>query len=69
VIRALAAERRTMVIVTHEMGFARDVATASFLWTAGVIVEQGGSAQIIDNSAKRADKGLSGEVRPVSVSA
>lgn len=35
-IRQLAQERRTMVIVTHEMSFARDVATALFLWIRGV---------------------------------
>jgi cystine transport system ATP-binding protein len=35
-IRQLAQERRTMVIVTHEMSFARDVGTALFLWIRGV---------------------------------
>jgi len=40
-IRALAQEQRTMVIVTHEMSFARDVANRVVFIDKGVIVEQG----------------------------
>ncbi|AMZ73210.1 MULTISPECIES: L-cystine ABC transporter ATP-binding protein TcyN [Pseudomonas] len=40
-IRDLAEEKRTMVIVTHEMGFARDVANRVVFFDKGVIVEQG----------------------------
>lgn len=40
-IRALAEEKRTMVIVTHEMSFARDVANWVIFIDKGVIVEQG----------------------------
>ncbi|WP_263139696.1 L-cystine ABC transporter ATP-binding protein TcyN [Pseudomonas sp. RIT-PI-AD] len=40
-IRDLAREKRTMVIVTHEMGFARDVADRAIFIDQGVIVEQG----------------------------
>ncbi|MFS2220945.1 L-cystine ABC transporter ATP-binding protein TcyN [Pantoea sp. B65] len=40
-IRALAQERRTMVIVTHEMSFARDVADRAIFMDHGRIVEQG----------------------------
>ncbi|RMO06627.1 putative amino-acid ABC transporter ATP-binding protein YecC [Pseudomonas cichorii] len=40
-IRALAEENRTMVIVTHEMSFARDVANRVIFIDKGVIVEQG----------------------------
>jgi cystine transport system ATP-binding protein len=40
-IRSLAEERRTMVIVTHEMQFARDVADRAIFMDGGVIVEQG----------------------------
>ncbi|CDF82911.1 Uncharacterized amino-acid ABC transporter ATP-binding protein YecC [Pseudomonas knackmussii B13] len=40
-IRGLAQERRTMVIVTHEMSFARDVANRAIFIDKGVIVEQG----------------------------
>jgi cystine transport system ATP-binding protein len=42
-IRALAAEHRTMVIVTHEMTFARDVADRAIFMDGGNIVEQGPS--------------------------
>jgi len=41
VIRALAEEKRTMVIVTHEMAFARDVADRVIFMDGGQIVEQG----------------------------
>ncbi|WAG79310.1 L-cystine ABC transporter ATP-binding protein YecC [Metapseudomonas furukawaii] len=40
-IRGLAEERRTMVIVTHEMSFAREVANRAIFIDKGVIVEQG----------------------------
>jgi len=49
VIRALAAEKMTMVVVTHEMGFARDVADRGMLIDAGVIVEEGNARELIDN--------------------
>lgn len=40
-IRGLAEEKRTMIIVTHEMSFARDVANRVIFFDKGVIVEQG----------------------------
>ncbi len=40
VIRALAEERRTMLVVTHEMGFARDVASQVWFMDQGQIVER-----------------------------
>jgi cystine transport system ATP-binding protein len=43
VIRDLAAEHRTMIIVTHEMAFAREVADRTIFMDGGVIVEQGPS--------------------------
>ena len=48
VIRELAQEHMTMVIVTHEMTFARDVADHIVFMDGGVIVEQGASEQVID---------------------
>lgn len=42
-IRDLAAEHRTMIIVTHEMAFAREVADRTVFMDAGLIVEQGPS--------------------------
>ena len=47
VIRQLADEHMTMVIVTHEMAFARDVADTAVFMDGGVIVEQGPAAEVI----------------------
>ena len=49
VIRNLAAEHMTMVIVTHEMSFARDVADHIIFMDDGVIVEQGSPEEVINN--------------------
>lgn len=48
-IRALALERRTMVIVTHEMSFARDVADRAIFMDEGRIVEQGPAKELFSN--------------------
>ena len=48
VIRDLAAEHMTMVIVTHEMKFARDVADHIIFMDKGVIVEEGTAEQVIE---------------------
>ncbi len=45
-IRQLAQEKRTMVIVTHEMSFARDVADRAIFMDQGRIVEQGPAKQL-----------------------
>ena len=44
-MRALAAERMTMIVVTHEMAFAREAATNVIFMENGVIVEQGSPAE------------------------
>jgi len=49
VIKDLAAEHMTMVIVTHEMSFARDVADHIIFMDGGVIVEEGTPDQVINN--------------------
>jgi len=49
VIRALAEEHMTMVIVTHEMNFARDVSDHVIFMDGGVIVEQGLATDVIGN--------------------
>lgn len=49
VIRGLAEEHMTMVIVTHEMNFARDVADTIVFMDRGLIVEQGPAADVIGN--------------------
>lgn len=49
VIRGLAQQHTTMIIVTHEMAFARDVADQVIFMDGGVIVEQGSAREVIDN--------------------
>ena len=49
VIRSLAEKKTTMIIVTHEMDFARDVADQIIFMDEGYIVEQRTPAQVIDN--------------------
>ena len=49
VIRSLAEQHTTMVIVTHEMAFARDVADQVIFMDGGVIVEQGPAREVIDH--------------------
>ena len=48
VIRGLAEQKTTMIIVTHEMAFARDVADQVIFMDGGVIVEQGDARQVIE---------------------
>ena len=52
VIRDLAAQHMTMVIVTHEMAFARDVSDHVIFMDGGVIVEQGNPYNIINNPSQ-----------------
>ena len=49
VIRSLAERHMTMIIVTHEMAFARDVADRVIFMDGGVIVEQGPAHEVIEN--------------------
>ena len=49
VIRELAEQRTTRIIVTHEMAFARDVADQVIFMDGGVIVEQGDAHQVIEH--------------------
>lgn len=49
VIRGLAEQHTTMIIVTHEMAFARDVADQVIFMDGGVIVEQGPAREVIDH--------------------
>jgi polar amino acid transport system ATP-binding protein len=49
VMRELASEGMTMIVVTHEMGFAREVGDNVVFMDGGVIVEQGRPAQILDS--------------------
>ncbi|MGV9865311.1 amino acid ABC transporter ATP-binding protein [Rhodococcus koreensis] len=49
VIKQLARDGATLVIVTHEVGFAREVADTAVFMDGGVVVEQGPPAQVIDD--------------------
>ncbi|MDI9936596.1 amino acid ABC transporter ATP-binding protein [Rhodococcus opacus] len=49
VIKQLARDGATLVIVTHEVGFAREVADTAVFMDAGVVVEQGPPSQVLDN--------------------
>ena len=56
VIRSLADQKTTMIIVTHEMAFARDVADQVIFMDGGVIVEQGPAQQVIDHPVQERTK-------------
>ena len=56
VIRNLADQNTTMIIVTHEMAFARDVADKVIFMDGGVIVEQGDPKQVIDHPQEERTK-------------
>ena len=49
VMKELAAEGMTMVVVTHEMGFAREVGSRILFMDEGRIVEQGTPSEVFDN--------------------
>jgi polar amino acid transport system ATP-binding protein len=49
VMKELARQGMTMVVVTHEMGFARDVADRVLFMADGVVVEQGSPEEIFSN--------------------
>ncbi len=56
VIRGLADKKTTMVIVTHEMAFARDVADQIIFMDGGIVVEQGPARQVIDHPQEERTK-------------
>ena len=56
VIRELAEEKMTMVIVTHEMSFARDVADRIIFMDGGVIVEEGPAYELVSNPKQERTK-------------
>ena len=56
VIRSLADQKTTMIIVTHEMAFARDVADQIIFMDGGVIVEQGDPHQVIEHPREERTK-------------
>ncbi len=56
VIRTLAEQKTTMVIVTHEMAFARDAADQVIFMDRGVIVERGSARQVIESPREERTK-------------
>ncbi len=56
VIKGLAEEKMTMVVVTHEMAFARDLSDHIIFMDGGVIVEQGSPEAVISNPQKARTK-------------
>ena len=64
VMRDLAAEGRTMVVVTHEMGFAREVSNQVVFLHQGLIEEQGDPRQVlVEPKSERLRKFLSGKLK------
>jgi polar amino acid transport system ATP-binding protein len=62
VMRELADEGMTMIVVTHEMGFARDVGDRVVFMDEGVIVEEGPAKQVIDDPKEERTKRFLGLV-------
>jgi polar amino acid transport system ATP-binding protein len=62
VMRELADEGMTMIVVTHEMGFARDVGDRVVFMDGGVIVEQGAAKDVIQNPKEERTKRFLGLV-------
>jgi polar amino acid transport system ATP-binding protein len=56
VMRELAEEGMTMLVVTHEMGFARNVADRVIFMDGGVIVEEGNPSQVINEPREERTK-------------
>ena len=62
VMRDLAREGMTMIVVTHEMQFARDVADRVVFMDGGVIVEQGTPEQVFDHPHSERTKDFLGHI-------
>ena len=56
VIKELAAEKMTMVVVTHEMSFARDISSHIIFMDGGVIVEEGAPEDVINHPKQERTK-------------
>jgi polar amino acid transport system ATP-binding protein len=63
VMKELASAGMTMMVVTHEMGFARDVADRAIFMDGGVIVEQGPPSEVFDNPQHERTKDFLGHIR------
>ena len=63
VMRELAQNGMTMIVVTHEMGFAREVADRVVFMDGGVVVEQGAPADVINNPQHERTKSFLSRIR------
>ncbi|WP_310961978.1 amino acid ABC transporter ATP-binding protein [Nocardioides terrisoli] len=63
VMRELAQAGMTMIVVTHEMGFARDVADKVVFMDGGVVVEQGDPREVINNPQHERTKSFLSRIR------
>jgi polar amino acid transport system ATP-binding protein len=61
-MRELADEGMTMIVVTHEIGFARDVGDNVAVIDGGVVLEEGPPAQVLDNPREERTKRFLGLV-------
>ncbi len=68
VMRRLAKEGLTMLVVTHEMDFARDISSRVFYMDEGVIYEQGTPAQIFDQPQREKTRAFIHRIRSVCLS-
>lgn len=62
VMKGLAAQGMTMIVVTHEMGFARDVADRVIFMDGGYIVEEGTPEQVFDHPKSDRTKDFLGHI-------
>ena len=62
VMRDLAHDGMTMIVVTHEMGFARDVADRVVFMDGGVIVEEGAPSEVFDHPKSERTKAFLGNI-------
>ena len=63
VMRSLAEEGMTMVVVTHEMGFAREVADRVIFMEGGVVVEEGTPEEVFDHPKSERTKDFLGHIK------
>ena len=61
-MKNLAAEGMTMIVVTHEMGFARDVADRVIFMDGGVIVEEGTPDEVFNHPKSDRTKDFLGHI-------
>jgi polar amino acid transport system ATP-binding protein len=62
VMKQLAADGMTMIVVTHEMGFAREVADTLIFMDGGVVVESGDPREVLGNPQHQRTKAFLSKV-------